>query len=133
MRKELRVIQGLSKDELRLVIKSSKFQLPKSYLKFLELYGKKCGDFGSDSEILYPSMIGLNDELAELISEEKLEITIPEKAYIFHGYQGFQYRFFICEKNDDPAVFGVMDGGSPPEKITESFTKYIEWAAGVSI
>ncbi|MEJ2611012.1 MAG: hypothetical protein P8179_13225 [Candidatus Thiodiazotropha sp.] len=40
---------------------------------------------------------------------------------------------FICETDDDPIVFGVMDGDAPLKQIADSFTQYIKRAAGVDI
>ncbi|MBV1878425.1 MAG: hypothetical protein KUG79_12340 [Pseudomonadales bacterium] len=50
----------------------------------------------------------------------------PGVAVIFSGYQGFQYHYFISEGNEDPEVYRLMDGGDPPEKISETFTAYLK-------
>ncbi|NVJ62434.1 MAG: SMI1/KNR4 family protein [Gammaproteobacteria bacterium] len=133
MSKMFRNYVGINKEELARVMNSSKFKLPLTYTSFLKKYGKECGLFGTDCDVLFPRMIGLNDELSEMIQEESLSIEIPDKAFVFSGYQGFQYLFFECEVSDNPPVYRVMDGGEPPEQIYDSLSKYFEADAKVSI
>lgn len=121
-------IQGASEADIEQLESSFGLELPRSYKQFLRMFGKKAGSLFSDVAFFYPEVVGLREELDEMIEEESLAITLPEDSFVFSGYQGFQYHYFICDGTEDPAVYRVMDGGDPPEKVSESFSAYLESA-----
>jgi hypothetical protein len=117
-------VEGVSSAEISQLENSFRVILPNSYKEFLLAFGRKAGNLFSDVNFFFPDILKLKDELEEMIDEESLAFRLPDNAFVFSAYQGFQYHYFVCDGNEDPAVYRILDGGHPPEKVSESFTAY---------
>jgi hypothetical protein len=118
-------LEGVSKADIGRIEGLAEVQLPDTYKDFLLTFGRKAGKLANDVDFFYSEILGLRGELEEMIDEEGLDIEIPSKAFVFSGYQGFQYHYFICDGKEDPEVYRIMDGGEPPEKVADTFTDYL--------
>jgi hypothetical protein len=119
-------LEGVSMADIGRIESSADLQLPETYKSFLLSFGKKAGKLANDVVFFYSEILGLREELEEMIDEEGLDFEIPSKAFVFSGYQGFQYHYFICDGKEDPEVYRIMDGGEPPEKVADTFTDYLK-------
>ncbi|GAA6154318.1 SMI1/KNR4 family protein [Pseudoteredinibacter isoporae] len=119
-------LEGVSMADVGRIESLADLQLPEAYKSFLLSFGKNAGKLANDVVFFYSEILGLKEELEEMIDEEGLDFEIPSKAFIFSGYQGFQYHYFICDGKDDPEVYRIMDGGGPPEKVADTFTDYLK-------
>lgn len=116
---------GVSSDEIKNLETSLGLTLPIIYKDFLRILGKKAGSLCTDVSFFFHEVATLKEELQEMIDEEELEFTIPELAVVFSGYQGFQYHYFLSDGNENPEIYRIMDDGSPPKKVSNSFTEYL--------
>lgn len=119
-------IVGVSQAEIDQLESKLGVVFPAMYKQYLLLLGRKAGGLFDDVNCFFGDVAGLRGEVEEMIEEEGLEFVIPETAVVFSGYQGFQYHYFISEGSEDPEVYRLMDGGEPPEKITDTFTAYLK-------
>lgn len=61
--------------------------------------------------------------MIELIEDFDEDVTLPLDAFVFFGHQGYEYRFFLTDNDDDdPPVYRYVEG--EPPKITNSLTEY---------
>lgn len=119
-------LKGISIADIGRIESSIDLQLPKAYKSFLTSFGKKAGKLADDVVFLYPEILGLRKELEDMVDEESLDFEIPSKAFVFSGYQGFQYHYFICDGKENPAVYRIMDGGGVSQKVADTFTDYLK-------
>ncbi|GAB6456792.1 hypothetical protein bcgnr5380_57900 [Bacillus cereus] len=123
-----RAIRGLTEEEIEAVENGQGVQLPARYKAFLRECGRSAGLLCYDIHFFYPAIKRLKGMLQELIDEENVDFKIPNDAFIFAGYQGSQFHYFICG-NDDPPTFRVFDNGVV-EPGASSFTEYFHAAIG---
>ena len=129
LRKELATessLVGVSVEDINRIEKQASVLLPRAYKDFLISFGKKAGFFASDVVFFYSEILDLREELNEMIEEEGLDFEVPENAFVFSGYQGFQYHYFICDGRGDPEIYRIMDGGESTQKVAESFSGYLK-------
>jgi len=119
-------LEGVSIDDIEKIENLFNVKLPKIYRSFLLSFGKKAGKFANDVDFFYGEIFLLKEELEEMIFEEGLDFQIPKRAFIFSGYQGFQYHYFICDGKDDPEVYRITDGDRLAKKVAESFSDYLK-------
>jgi len=117
-------IKGITErelDEMCLVQKVS--HLPKAYKDFMLQCGKGAGLYARDSDFTYPRVCNLKHELERHLVNEGMEL--PDNAFVFGAYQGYQYRYFICDEHEDPAIFLMMftDEETSPTLINEKFSQ----------
>jgi hypothetical protein len=117
-------IHGISQLEIDHLQKNFGIILPSIYKNFLLTMGGGIGNLFNDVDFFYPEISTLAQELSELIDEEELQINLPKNSFIFSGYQGFQYHYFLCNGKSDPQVFRVLDDGSI-KIVSNSFSEYL--------
>ncbi|MFC4157917.1 SMI1/KNR4 family protein [Chitinimonas lacunae] len=125
---EERAIVGLSNEEILEVERAQGVRLPAAYRSFLKECGKSAGLFERDADFFYPAIKTLKDELNEMLAEENMDFRIPENAFVFSAYQGYQYCYFLCGEEENPPVYRVDDGEGNFIMISESFTQHIDKA-----
>lgn len=123
---EERLIKGISDIQISEIEQVNNVILPTSYKFFLKECGRSAGLFLCDIKFFYPAILRLKVELEEMISEIDSKFYLPHNAFVFCAYQGYQYHYFLCDRNADPEIYGIIDDGREPEIISPSFTFYIE-------
>lgn len=123
---EERPIQGISDSEIDSLEQSSSVKLPGAYKQFMRECGRSAGLYMRDAHFFFPAIKDLKNDLAEMIEEDGLDFKIPDNIFVFGGYQGYQYQYFVCDGNDDPGIYRIMNDGSGAQKISDSFTAYID-------
>lgn len=125
---EERDIAGLSDIEVLEVESAQGVKLPMIYRDFLKECGRGAGLFERDADFFYPAIKSLKEELSEMLAEEGIDFCIPENAFVFSAYQGYQYCYFLCSDNQDPPVYKIDDGGGAAVIIADSFSQHVEKA-----
>lgn len=99
--------------------------LPQAYKEFMFQCGKGAGLYSCDADFTYPRVCNLRNELLLDLAESGIEL--PENAFVFASYQGYQYKYFLCDDNNDPAVYLLMftDDETVPTLISDNFTRSI--------
>jgi hypothetical protein len=110
-------------------------RLPKIYDFFLRKLGKKAGSFLSGDDFLHPSVLELKQELIETLKIRPIaKFQLPEKAFVFWMHQGYQFMYFVLNKNnddDDPRVFYWDDTMQQPEEDFYFFSDLLAaWVDG---
>lgn len=124
-------LAGLSEDEICGVENRTHLSLPKAYKDFLADAGRSAGRLAEDLDFFYPVNLELRAEAEELILEEDGDYILPPDAFVFCGYQGFDYYFFVCGE-DDPPVWRVLEYNLPPKKVAESFSDFFRRMVALS-
>ncbi|MBC3911184.1 hypothetical protein H8L47_26785 [Undibacterium sp. NL8W] len=92
--------------------------------------GRGAGLYARDSDFTFPRVCNLKNELERELATEG--IALPDNAFVFAAYQGYQYKYFICDENEDPAVFLVMftDEETSPTLVNDTLSQ--ELLEGIS-
>jgi len=113
------------------------FKFPNCYIAFLLLCGKnmdrKPGNsrgylVGNDVFIDDLKLNNNEEGLIGLLQEDESLLTLPEKAFVFYGHQGYIYAFFKLNEGDNPPVYGYEEGyeGASFPKIADSLSSFYE-------
>lgn len=99
--------------------------LPQAYKEFMTQCGKGAGLYSRDADFIYPRVCNLKNELLQELADEVIEL--PDNAFVFAAYQGYQYKYFLCDENEDPAVYLLMftDDETVPTLVSDSLTQSI--------
>lgn len=114
---------GLSDSEISSIERTMSLELPEIYKNFLRICGRKAGELFEDVDSFYPVILELREELEEILEEIGSSFTLPDDAFVFSGYQGYQYLYFICGE-PDPKVWILNDGGGPPKIHSKSLSEH---------
>lgn len=104
--------------------------LPKTYIRFLELMGRGAGSFMEGSSVFTDELFDLREGVEELIVIHKLK-PLPQNAFVFWMHQGYQAAFFETNDGDDPPVYFYTEGHSMTEfslldkTLTDFFTRQL--------
>lgn len=112
------IFKGTSQSEIDEVIKDQKVShLPRVYLEYLEVFGESNAFqvYFDRTDSRCWELMGTKEELVddiEYYGPPKLGLPdIPADAFIFHGYNGVYYLYFLTDPlEDDPPVFEYMPG-----------------------
>ena len=137
------VMEGCIVSEINEIeVNIAKEKLPLCYIEFLENTGKwmtdnptnpNYYDYGSfvGNAVFYYNDLKLNNNeegLIGLLQEDESPLTLPEKAFVFYGHQGYIYAFFKLNEGDNPPVYGYEEGyeGASFPKIADSLSSFYE-------
>lgn len=99
-------IEGASDSLIKDIEKQFGLKLPSVYISFLKHCGRKAGELLRHSVIRKCMGLGdLREEVEEMLIEENMSFSIPNKAFFFASFQGVDYWYFICDGTDDPDVY----------------------------
>ena len=102
-----RPIQGCTQsqiDEIKLLTGVDRF--PEVYVQFLRYFGVASGNIFPGTDIHYDSIPELKDAAADVLEENDINFTLPERAFVFLVHQGYAFMYFMLdEETDDPPVF----------------------------
>ena len=116
-------VEGCS--ECEIVEISKNCLLPLRYREFLEVMGKGAGTFFLGTDIFYPSIVGLTEDAASLVSEDPTGITLPEDAVVFSMHQGYEMMFFRTNDGEDPPVYYYMERSGRFQQKYVHFSEYL--------
>jgi len=115
-------MEGLNEEEIKIIETNLSISLPISYKYFLMYFGKYSGRLFGDVEFHYPELLNLREECEEMIKEESIEFQLPVNSFVFSGYQGFYYSFFMNTDEIDPKVYYISETG----EVTGGAQSFIE-------
>jgi len=116
-------VLGISEKEITIIEDEFNLMLPKSYKKFLSIFGRNSGELFESDDIHYPDLLSFRSDFFEFLEEEEIDFNLQENAYIFQVYQDHTFLYFICDGNEDPVVYS-FNGEVKLEHA--SFTKYFK-------
>jgi hypothetical protein len=101
--------------------------LPHSFRIFLETMGRDVGGLFGGSDIGFPDMLGMRQDVENLLVENECRHALPDDALVFMMHQGY-ILYFV--RSDDPQVFGWSEGLDDDTKhqfqvITESLDEFL--------
>lgn len=65
-------------------------------------------------------------EIAEQLLQENNQPPLPAQAFVFLMHQGYQFLYFVADgKNDDPPVYGYLEGEQGIVKKFEHFSEMV--------
>jgi SMI1 / KNR4 family (SUKH-1) len=116
--------------------------LPECYIEFLKTMGKdiiqdenrpdyfEYGSFVGESVYYYKGIEQNNGEdgLRGLLQDDESTLSMPEKAFVFYGHQGYLYCFFKTDEGDNPPVYGYAEGfeGNSFPKISDTLSQFYQ-------
>lgn len=105
-------IQGCSPQEIdELKAKQGVGFLPKLYVEYLAVLGRKAGNLDVGSDCFYPHLLRLKEWAQELLEENNCPLRLPDDAFVCLMHQGYQFLYFLTDdNNEDPPVFYYMEG-----------------------
>jgi SMI1-KNR4 cell-wall len=120
----------------------SSSNLPECYIEFLKTMGKdiiqdenrldyfEYGSFVGESVYYYKGIQQNHSEdgLRGLLQDDESNLSMPERAFVFYGHQGYLYCFFKTDEGDNPPVYGYAEGfeGSDFPKISNTLSQFYE-------
>ncbi|MEZ0374870.1 MAG: SMI1/KNR4 family protein [Candidatus Sericytochromatia bacterium] len=119
-------IEGLSQAEIQVLETRCGVVLPQVYRDFLLGCGRRAGALGRTINLLSPGPVLLARSWQEIVSEEELELPLPEGSFFIAGYD-LSFDYFVCDGSPDPAVYrATPDLPFAPEQISPSFSAYLQ-------
>lgn len=101
---------GCTNDEITFLEKEIGYSFPLAYREFLQLMGKKAGDFLQGSDCFYQHLLLLQKWALELLKENCFSGKLPEDAFVFFMQQGYQFSFFRFSEGDNPPIYYYCEG-----------------------
>ncbi len=117
-------IKGCSELEIRLLEDRLGIGLPQKYQSFLKLMGHSADRFFLGSDFTYNELEQLQDWAKELLEESAVDLTFPDNAFVFLMHQGYQFYFFYLNEDNNPKVYGYLEGNSHFDKF-ERFDEFL--------
>ena len=99
-------------------------RLPTAYKDVMRVLGRGAGDFESDVDMFYPSVVTMTDGIREEL--EECEQELPKDAFVFAQRLGTQFLFFSLNNGPAPPIFRCEDddpNASP--KVCDSIWEFI--------
>ncbi|MEZ6009901.1 MAG: SMI1/KNR4 family protein [Planctomycetota bacterium] len=98
--------------------------LPSSYKLFLQALGGNAGGFLRGSAFTCDELDRVNVGARELAAESGL--ALPDHAFVFFMHQGYQFSFFLLDGEDDPPIYGFLEGDADLQPRGISFSRWLE-------
>ncbi|MEM7246547.1 MAG: SMI1/KNR4 family protein [Acidobacteriota bacterium] len=117
-------VLGCSEVELADFEQRHGLQLPASYRRFLRATGKR-SEFLMGSDLLFHELAGLQSEAQRLLADEEEPPSLPKKALVFCGHQGYQFLFFELAGAADPEVLYFLQGRRDFQVVAASFSEWL--------
>lgn len=121
-------ISGCTEAEIDRIRVSLRLTLPKAYLDFLRVAGKRAGAFLRDVDIFYPKMLDLRQAAEDILNNwEEGGLQLPAKALVFAMRRGDQFMYFVSDENsDDPPIWHYVIGSGGFKQIDSSIWNLLE-------
>lgn len=117
---------GLTEREISLIAEDQGVpRLPLVYGEFLREMGRGGGKFLAGTEAFYPGILGLKEDAARLLLENRMEGLISKESIVFAMHQGFQVYWMIDFRLGDPAVRMFQEGESGIFREWDSFSDFL--------
>ena len=102
-------------------------ELPQAFKEYLRAMGKYSGGVNQGTDCFYDHLFANNQNAFELLLENKIEMKLPDDAFVFYVHQGYQFLFFKLDEGENPPVYGYNEGNDVPyfEKCCDSFSNYL--------
>jgi len=119
-------ISGCSETELDEIETHLGVRLPEQYKEVMRTIGKCAGDFNSDIDMYYPTVLTLNSLAVTILSDYKMQL--PDRSFVFASRYGGEYLFFQdWQDNPDPPVFyWTSEVPESFDVVYKSIWEYIE-------
>jgi hypothetical protein len=121
-------IRGCSEEEIEDIRSTLKLPLPRTYVDFLRVAGKRAGAFMRDIDFLYPEVLTLRTHAEDILQNwEEGQLMLPANAFVFSMRRGEQFMFFEADgKRDDPPIWFYIEDGAKFDRIAGSLWDVIE-------
>ena len=119
-------IKGITEAEIKTIERFFSISLPESYRDFLSQCGVSAGLLCRDVNFFYDDILYLKDHFLDALEEWGKTFRPPERAFIFSAYQGGSYHYFICDGNDDPAIYVFYEENLEPVLVASGFIEYMK-------
>lgn len=101
--------------------------MPGTYKVFLRALGGDAGEFLRGSAFRCKELELVNVGARALAAESNL--TLPDDAFVFFMHQGYQFSFFLLDGDEDPQVYGFLEGDAALQPRGVSFSQWLEAVA----
>ncbi|WHI45932.1 SMI1/KNR4 family protein [Microbulbifer sp. TRSA001] len=109
---------------LRNLEKKYDIVLPRKYVEWYKHGGHKVKSLiGTDVD--FPRLSELQVWAQELLEEDNSNFKLPQKSFVFLMHQGYQFMYFVCDGNENPAVWHYYEGNLEPAVKWRSFSEYM--------
>ncbi len=120
-------LQGCSNAEIKEIEEAIGYALPDDYKDILRVIGRSSGQYGSDLEIQYPSLLTLSQSSRISIAEEDGDIELPPDFFVIADRYGEVVLFLLLGDVPRSHVYRwTLDEPSRYEKIRESVWEFFE-------
>lgn len=119
-------VAGLSDAEIEQVRADQEVStLPVYYEHFLRRLGRQSGALLVGTDILYPDILGLKQDAADLLQENRVKGFLPGDSVVFAMHQGYEFYWLRAGDVGNPRVF--MYSELRPSEIREwpSFSDFL--------
>lgn len=123
---EEKEIKGISEEEINSIEKMHSIRLPETYKDFLRQCGRSAGLFASDLNFFYDDILYIKERFIEELEGWECDFHPPENAFFFSKYLAGSFHYFICDGNDDPAIWGFDETNLIPIAISPGFIEYMK-------
>lgn len=118
-------IKGCSDNEIKELEKEFGHGFPAIYREFLLAIGYRAGLLFRGTEIFFGSIRGLIQYANELLGENQESFNLPEDAFVFSMYQGYEFNYFRFSEGENPPVYQYIEGNGEPKLAWESFSNFL--------
>ncbi|WP_188315914.1 deoxyribonuclease V [Chitinophaga agrisoli] len=119
-------IAGCTEEEITAIESQFQLQLPEAYKDFLRLFGRESGHLLEPYAMTIDNLQAHKDEVTDMYEgTEPYDILNFSQKGFFFGHMDDMLLFFICNGDDDPAVY-LMEAPEDINAYESSFTRFIE-------
>jgi hypothetical protein len=118
-------VVGCSDSEILRIESFVNSTLPKAYKEFLKAMGQVAGDFLSGTDVFMSKLPNLRAWAETLLSSTNSAFRLSPDMFVFLVHQGYQFVFFHLNQDDDPPVYGFVEGDDLPHMIFGHFTEWL--------
>lgn len=119
-------VQGVGDDKIAALQAETGLRLPEAYKDFLRACGHYMGEFAQEIDLLHFSLPYIREDLDARLGDGSIRFKPPADAFFFLSREGRVFNYFLCDGNDDPAVWQIGDGDSAAIEVYPGFSGFIK-------
>jgi hypothetical protein len=115
-------------DEVRALEQQVGLVLPEAYKEFLLWMGHGAGGFLQESNCFYRHLLHNQQMAVALLEESNFPGSLPQDAFVFYNYEGYQFVFFRVSEGDNPPLYYYHEADEPTsfKRVLDTFSEFIE-------
>ncbi|MBC9914081.1 SMI1/KNR4 family protein [Chitinophaga varians] len=118
-------LQPCSDEDIVMLEDMHGIKLPVAYKQFLAVAGRGADTYMAGSDWEYEKLDSVNREAIALLACHGCQ-DLPDKAFICWMHQGYQFAFFVCDGNDDPAIFYYNETAGRADFV-QTYDRLSDW------